>query len=133
MTPWYRGVMTQRPDREPGRCQSLVERNGYYTGRRCSRQAVTGGYCAQHATKRGLTIPPFIVRGQSSGYGVFEKYIVVKRDGGRVTTWPHSTREAAQAEADELNIGAMVKDFADDPRPYRTRLDEAERQYWGQS
>lgn len=80
---------------------------------------------------------PFRVRRQSSGYASSEKFIVVMLRPGqpasRVTTWPHVTRESAQAEADRLNIGHMVKDYADDPRPYVERRAEAEAAYRAQS
>lgn len=56
-------------------------------------------------------------------------YVVVDGNGSRVTTHPHKTAGCAQAEADRLNVGSMVKDFADDPRPYAVRLSEAEAAY----
>lgn len=72
---------------------------------------------------------PFQVRKQASGRTASEKFVVVKRGGGRVSTWPHAVREHAQAEADELNIGAMVKSFDEDQRPYDVRRAEAEALY----
>jgi hypothetical protein len=75
---------------------------------------------------------PFTVRAQSSGYTRSETFIVVRNPGGRrVTVNPHYAREHAQADADALNIAAMVKDEADDPRPYRVRYAEAEAAYRG--
>ena len=55
---------------------------------------------------------PFAVRKQSSGYTFSETFIVVRNPGGhRVTVHAHRTREGAQSEADQLNIGAMVQDY----------------------
>lgn len=74
---------------------------------------------------------PFRVRAQTSGYNGVTQYIVVKlRDGRarRVSTEPLSKGQA-QAQADQLNIGAMVKDYDDDPRPYAVRRAEAEAAY----
>ena len=73
---------------------------------------------------------PYAVRKQASGYSGATTYIVVRNPGGRrVSVHAHVTRESAQAAADELNIGAMVKDHADDPRPYAQRRAEAEAAY----
>lgn len=73
---------------------------------------------------------PYVVRKQSSGRTFSETFVVVRNPGGRrVTTIPHVTRETAQAEADALNIGALVLDHADDPRPYAVRRAEAEAAY----
>jgi hypothetical protein len=59
-----------------------------------------------------------------------DTYIVVRNPGGRrVTTHPHRTRDGAQAEADRLNVGSLVKDYDEDPRPYEVRLAEAEQIY----
>jgi hypothetical protein len=58
------------------------------------------------------------------------KYLVVRNPGGkRVSVHASVTREGAQASADDLNIGAMVKDHAEDPRPYAERRAEAEAAY----
>lgn len=76
---------------------------------------------------------PFAVRQVRSGYTGERKYIVVKNPGGhRVTVHAHVTRESAQADADQLNIGAMVRDYADDQRPYEVRRAEAEAAYRGE-
>lgn len=76
-----------------------------------------------------MTKSRYTVRKQSSGYSSSETFVVWKRGGGRVTVNAHRTREAAQAEADVLNISDMVKDYADDPRPYAERLAEATAAY----
>lgn len=77
--------------------------------------------------------PPYRVRTQTSGYTGVPKYIVVRLHQGarpsRVSVHPFTTRESAQASADDLNIGAMVKPYADDPRPYAARRAEAEHHY----
>ena len=74
--------------------------------------------------------PPYRVRKQSAGSrGTFDAYIVVKLGGGRATTWPHVNRADAQAEADRLNVGDMVRDYAEDPRPYDVRRADAQRDY----
>lgn len=78
-----------------------------------------------------MTKHPFVVRQVKSGYTGIVKYMVVKNPGGhRVSTELHLSRESAQAAADDLNVGAMVKDHADDPRPYAIRLAEAEAAYY---
>jgi hypothetical protein len=70
------------------------------------------------------------VRKQSSGYTLSETFIVIdSRTGGRISVQPCRTRESAQHEADQLNIGDMVKDYADDPRPYAERRAAAEAAY----
>ena len=72
---------------------------------------------------------PYQVRKQTSGRS-WDTFIVVRNPGGRrVSTWPHSTRESAQAAADDLNIGEMVKPHSEDPRPYEVRRAEAEAAY----
>lgn len=79
---------------------------------------------------KGQTRHPYAVRKQSSGRTFSETYIVIHRPSkGRVTTWAHGTRESAQAEADQLNIGEMVKDYDEDQRPYDVRRAEAEAAY----
>lgn len=72
---------------------------------------------------------PYQVRKQTSGRS-WDTYIVVRNPGGRrVSVHPFTSRHAAQASADALNIGAMVEDHADDPRPYAERRAEAEAAY----
>lgn len=66
----------------------------------------------------------FTVRTTTSGYNGITKYLVYN-GSKRVTVHAYGTRESAQANADELTIGAMVKDHAVDPRPYADRLAEA--------
>jgi hypothetical protein len=57
-------------------------------------------------------------------------YVVVRNPGGkRVSTHPHLTLGSAQAEADELNISSLIKDFDQDPRPYEVRRAEAAAAY----
>jgi hypothetical protein len=74
--------------------------------------------------------PPYVVRKQSSGYTASVKWIVVKNPGARrVTVVAHHSQRAAQIEADALNVSALVKDHAEDPRPYEVRLAEAEATY----
>jgi hypothetical protein len=74
----------------------------------------------------------FSVRKQVSGWTGDEKFIVVvKKTGSRVTVHAHLVREHAQAHADQLNIGEMVKPYAEDPRPYDVRLEEARCTYFG--
>lgn len=76
---------------------------------------------------------PFQVRKVTSGRTGVTKFIVVKNPGGRrVTVHAHFLREGAQADADELNIAALVKPHAEDPRPYDVRLAEAEADYWAE-
>ena len=71
----------------------------------------------------------YTVRKQSSGRTFSETYYVFDTvRGGRVSTEP-GTREIAQAQADELNITAMVLDYDDDPRPFEVRLAEARETY----
>lgn len=73
---------------------------------------------------------PYAVRKVTSGRTGRESFIVVKNPGGRrVSVHAAMHRTTAQAEADELNIGAMVKDHAEDPRPYAERLAEATAAY----
>lgn len=75
---------------------------------------------------------PFRVRTQTSGWNGVPKFIVVQlRDGRahRVSVHPFTTRESAQASADDLNIGAGVLPFEDDPRPYDVRHAEAAQRY----
>lgn len=73
----------------------------------------------------------YTVRKQSSGRTFSETFYVydtVRK--GRVSVHAVRARETAQHEADALNIGDMVKDYADDPRPYAERLAEAEAAYY---
>ena len=70
------------------------------------------------------------VRKQSSGYASSVSYYVYDLlRKGRVTVHAYRTREAAQVNADALNVQDMVKDHAVDPRPYKERLAEAQRVY----
>lgn len=60
------------------------------------------------------------------------RVVLERRPGGRasrVTVHPHLTPEAAQAEADELCVSALVRPHAEDPRPYETRLAEARAEH----
>lgn len=79
------------------------------------------------------TKPRYTVRKQSSGYTFSETFYVydtVRK--GRVSVHAARSREAAQHEADALNIHSLVKDYVDDPRPFAERLAEAERIYRGE-
>jgi len=73
----------------------------------------------------------FTVRKTTSGYNGITKYVVYNGPK-RVTVHAYGTRESAQANADELTIGAMVKDHAEDPRPYKDKLAEARAQFRAQ-
>lgn len=76
----------------------------------------------------------YTVRKQSSGYTssvTWYVYDTVRK--GRVTVNAHRSREAAQADADALNISAMVRDYADDPRPYAERLAEARQAFYAEA
>lgn len=66
----------------------------------------------------------FKVRETRSGRTAGTKYLVFN-GAERVSVHAHAYRVSAQREADELNIAAMVKDHAEDPRPYAERLSEA--------
>lgn len=66
------------------------------------------------------------VRSQTSGYNgrkTFYVYDLVRK--GRVTVHAHVTREGAQTDADGLNVSDMIRDHAEDPRPYAERRAEA--------
>lgn len=77
-----------------------------------------------------MTKHPYAIRQTTSGYNGVTKFLVVKNPGGRrVSVHAHITRQSAQAEADDLNIGEMVKPHAEDPRPYAERRAEAEAAY----
>jgi hypothetical protein len=68
----------------------------------------------------------YTVRKQSSSYTRSDTYYVydlVKR--GRVTVNAHRSPESAQSDADRLEVSDMVRDHADDPRPYAVRLADA--------
>jgi hypothetical protein len=72
----------------------------------------------------------YTVRKQSSGWTSSETYYVYDLvKNGRVTVNAHQTRQSAQFDADRLEIGAMVKDHAADPRPYAERLAEAAERF----
>jgi hypothetical protein len=71
----------------------------------------------------------YTVRKQSSGYTASETFYVydlVKQ--GRVSVYATS-RQSAQLDADTLEIGAMVREYADDPRPYEVRRAEAAERF----
>lgn len=73
-----------------------------------------------------MTKRRYTVRKQSSGYtrsDTFYVYDLVQK--GRVTVHAHQSPTSAQIDADRLEIGAMVRDYEDDPRPYAERLAEA--------
>lgn len=69
------------------------------------------------------------VRQTKSGYNGDVKYLVHLLGRGRVSVHAHHTRDSAQAAADRLNVGAMVRDHHEDPRPYDVRLAEAQAVY----
>lgn len=72
----------------------------------------------------------FTVRKQSSGYAAsvtFYVYDTVSK--GRVSVHAGS-REQAQAQADDLNIGDLVKPHSEDSRPYAVRRGEAATEYY---
>lgn len=72
----------------------------------------------------------YTVRKQTSGYnGNVRYYVYDTVSQGRVTVHAYLGRDAAQASADYLNIGDMVKSYDDDPRPYEVRYAEAEAAY----
>jgi hypothetical protein len=74
--------------------------------------------------------PRFTVRKQSSGRTFSETYYVYDLVGkGRVSVHALQSRVSAQASADELNIAYLVKDHAEDPRPYAIRHAEAAAYY----
>jgi hypothetical protein len=64
----------------------------------------------------------FTVRSTTSGHNGITKYLV--HDGPRRVSARLRDQEGAQANADRLNIGAMVKDHAEDPCPYQEKLAE---------
>lgn len=73
---------------------------------------------------------PYVVRKQSSGRTLSETYIVVRNPGAqRVSVHGAISKVTAQHEADQLNIGTLVRDYADDPRPYAVKRAEAEQRY----
>jgi hypothetical protein len=73
---------------------------------------------------------PFQVREQTSGRSGVTSYVVVRNPGGRrVSTEPSPVREIAEAQARDLNVGSLVLDHAEDPRPYDERRAEAGRVY----
>lgn len=79
-------------------------------------------------TKRDVQV--FVVRKQASGYSSSVRYKVVRKaTGGRVQSGYDHTEQSAQAAADQLNIGELVRPWTLDPRPYEERLAEAERIY----
>jgi hypothetical protein len=70
----------------------------------------------------------FTVRTTTSGHNGMTKYPVYNGPR-RVSVHAYGTREGAQANADELNIGAMIKDHAEDPRPYQEKLADARAEF----
>lgn len=96
------------------------------TCKRCL--AKTAAQETPSAPAASRTPHPFMVRKMTGRGGV--KWIVVRNPGGRRVS-VHSTpiRSAAQAQADELNIGAMVRPAAEDDRPYEVRRAEAAAAY----
>lgn len=76
-----------------------------------------------------MTGHPFKVRKVTSGYSGGESFVVVRNPGGRRVSVHSMSQEQAQADADGLNIGAMVRPHAEDSRPYAERLAEAEVSY----
>jgi hypothetical protein len=78
-------------------------------------------------TKPARYVAPYRVRLQKGRGG--DKFIVVTRQGARVSTHPHLTRGGAQAAADILNIMEMVRPHAEDPRPYEARHADAAAAY----
>jgi hypothetical protein len=74
--------------------------------------------------------PRYTVRKQSSGRTASVTFYVYDlQRKGRVTVHAARSREAAQHEADALNVSDLVRDYADDPRPYAERLAEAAAAY----
>ncbi len=71
----------------------------------------------------------FTVRQTTSGYNGVTKYLVYN-GSKRVSVHAYITRESAQAQADDLNIGALVKPYDEDPRPYPVRLAEAREEFY---
>jgi hypothetical protein len=54
-------------------------------------------------------------------------YDLVKK--GRVSVHTQLHRHAAQTDADDLEIAAMVRNYEDDPRPYAERRTEARARF----
>lgn len=73
----------------------------------------------------------FRVRKQSSGYTASVTYFVARLGGGRVSVHANSSREAAQAEADALNVSHMVSIAREgyDDRPYAVIAAECRAAY----
>lgn len=65
------------------------------------------------------------VRKQSSGYALSETFYVYDLVRKSRVSVHAGSRESAQADADSLNVGDMIRDHADDPRPYAQRRAEA--------
>lgn len=77
-----------------------------------------------------MTRHPYTVRKMTSGRdGSVSYYVYSLKSHGRVSVHASTIRQSAQIEADKLNIGAMVKNYEDDPRPYDVRYAEAEIAY----
>lgn len=72
----------------------------------------------------------FTVRKQSSGYAASVRFYVYDTVGkGRVTVGAHILRDAAEAEAEGLNVTELMTEAARDPRPYDVRRAEAAARY----
>jgi hypothetical protein len=71
----------------------------------------------------------YTARKQSSGRTFSETWYAYDTQRKTRVSVHASTRECAQADADDLNIGDMIADYADDPRPYDVRRAEAEAAY----
>ncbi len=72
----------------------------------------------------------FTTRKQVNGYNGDVKYYVFDlQSKSRVSVRAVIGRDAAQMDADSLNIMEMVKPHAEDPRPFEVRLAEAEAAY----
>lgn len=71
----------------------------------------------------------YSVRKQVSGYSGSESFFVYDKDRKARVSVHAMSREQANASADDLNIGAMVRPHAEDSRPYTVRRAEAEKIY----
>jgi hypothetical protein len=74
--------------------------------------------------------PRYTVRKMTSGWnGVSKFYVYDLQQKERVTVHAHLMREAAQADADRLNILDMCVPGTEDPRPFDVRYEEARQRY----
>jgi hypothetical protein len=72
----------------------------------------------------------YTVRKTVSGYsGEARYYVFDLLAKQRVTVHSVLRRDAAQMEADSLNVAEMTRPYAEDPRPYELRRREAEIAY----